>query len=55
MNSSKPMAISTDKRRMRIYEGLLSSKFAKLFVMHTDSLWRDLCSSDNQIKKTFYQ
>ena len=53
MNSSKPMAISTDKRRMRVYEGLLSSKFDKLFVMHTDSLWRDLCSSDIQIKKLF--
>ena len=53
VGSSKSMAISTDRRRLRFHEGLLSSKFEKLFVMHTDSLWRDLCSNDVHIKRLF--
>ena len=53
MGSSKSLAVSTDKRRLRIKGDSMSSKFDKMFAMHTDSIWRDLCSNDVKIKQLF--
>ena len=49
LGSDKSIALLTDGRHLKF------ESHDKFFVMHTDSLFRELCSNDEKIKRSFFK